>query len=140
MAVVLRERPSRVKDRYWLFAHRQQGTYPPAGARSGKWLVFVSAGQVDQAWARIAEATEQGHLGATSKVATAKPNSNAMSQDIKVICVYTYDFEDQADVRRIREELRRLGITKQIPYKTDQDTLQGRYAVTGERGISRYHE
>ncbi len=50
---------------------------------------------------------------------------------MKVICVYTYDWTDEADVRRVRQELRALGITSKIPYKTDDDTNAGRYSSQG---------
>jgi len=55
--------------------------------------------------------------------------------EIRVICVYTYDWADEVDVRRIREELRRLGITWKIPYKADEDTIKGRYG----KGVSKYY-
>ena len=38
---------------------------------------------------------------------------------MKLICVYTYNFEDLDDVRRVRLRLRELGYIKKIPYKTD---------------------
>ena len=78
-------------------------------------------------------------MGSSSKVATAKPNPNAVSQDAKVICVYTYDWSDEADVMKIREELKKLGITRKIPYKSDEDTLAGKYAIAGNRKISKYY-
>ena len=43
------------------------------------------------------------------------------------MCVYTYDYEDKADVMRIREELRSLGIRREIIYKADEDTHRLRY-------------
>ena len=40
----------------------------------------------------------------------------------------------------MRHELRKSGINKKIPYKTDEDTLAGKYKqTTGER-ISKYYE
>jgi hypothetical protein len=62
---------------------------------------------------KIKKATEDGLLGCSSKVATATSNSN-----VKVICVYTYDWTDEKDVMRVRSELKRLGIEKKIPYKS----------------------
>jgi len=53
--------------------------------------------------------------------------------------VYTYNFEDEEDVMRVREELRRLGFTSKIPYKTDEETRSGRYQVKGDREISEYY-
>jgi hypothetical protein len=84
---------------------------------------------VDAVWHDIRQATERGELGSTAKVSTAKPNPNANDPSEKVICVFTYDYTDEEDVRRIRQVLRRLGITHKIPYKADEDTFDGRYTV-----------
>ncbi|MBI4190314.1 MAG: DUF1917 domain-containing protein [Betaproteobacteria bacterium] len=127
-------------DAYWLYAERKTGTYPAATANCGKWLIFVPMSRVDEVWAKIKLATEEGKLGSSVKVATAKPNSNATNLDTKVICVYTYDWTDEEDVRGIRQELRQLGITSKIPYKADENTYAGRYVIQGHKRISKYYE
>lgn len=63
-----------------------------------------------------------------------------MDLKTKVICMYTYDWTDEADVRRNLAELCALRITQKIPYKADADTLQDKYRVTGHRRISKYYE
>lgn len=55
-----------------------------------------------------------------------------------LICVYTYDWTDEADVMRVREELRNLGFTWRLPYKTDEDTYNNIYRATGHKHISKY--
>lgn len=132
------ERPSEVTDRFWLFAYSRQTDYPAMTDRSGKWLLFVPVGEVDQVWAIVRSAVEDGRLGALAKVATARPSPLAMDQGVKVICVYTYDWTDEPDVMRVREELRRLGFNQKLSYKADQDTISGRYAHTGHRRLSKY--
>jgi hypothetical protein len=132
--------PSQITDEYWLYAVRKKGHYPKATEKSGKWLVFVPVSQVDEVWTKIREATEDGRLGESAKVATSKPNPNASDLSKKVICVYTYDWTDEEDVQRIRDELRALGIVSKIPYKTDRDTTAGRYAKRGHQRISKYYE
>ena len=132
--------PSEVTEVDWLYAIRQKGTYPKPTPRSGKWLVFVDRNEVDAVWATIKEATEAGRLGDSAKVATAKLNPHATDPKTKVICVYTYDWTDEVDIRRIRAELRALGITQKIPYKADADTLQDKYRVTGHRQIREFFE
>jgi len=57
-----------------------------------------------------------------------------------VLCVSTSDADDVADGRRVREELRRLGVTRKTPYKPAAATAAGRYAVRGGTRISGYHE
>ena len=132
--------PSVITNYYWIYAQRKKSKYPDSTARSGKWLVFVRAEHVDGVWAKIKKAVESGSLGDQAKVATARPNPNAADDARRVICVYTYDCEDIEDVRRIREELRRLGIVDRIPYKSDEDTVGGKYRVKGHRRISKFFE
>ena len=93
---------------------------------------------VDAVWGKIKTATEEGRLGDSTKVATARPNPIAVDSSKKVICVYTYDWTDKEDVLRIRAELRALGIIYKIPYKSDEDTDKGKYRVAGHTRISKY--
>ncbi len=133
------DKPSMVTNDYWVHATRKEGKYPKP-KNSGKWLLFVPNKSIDEVWAKIKRATEEGLLGERSKCATAIPNPNAKNQDSKVICVYTYDWTDKEDVMKIREQLRQLGITNKIPYKSDEDTLTGKYLITGHTKISKYYE
>lgn len=107
---------------------------------SGKWLIFIDRTQIDNIWVRIKKATEEGKLGDSAKVSTAKTNPNSTDPSKNVICVYTYDWTDKEDVMRVREELRQIGITWKIPYKSDLDTIRGKYRVKGDRRISKYFE
>jgi len=133
-------KPSEVTDVYWIYAVRKKGKYPKPTPRSGKWLIFVDPENVNEVWVKINKAVEEGKLGDSAKVSTAKPNPLAGGSKAHVICVYTYDWTDEKDVKRIREELRKLGITNKIPYKADEDTLKGKYRITGHRRISKYYE
>ncbi len=132
-------KPSEVTEVYWLVAERRSGKYPIPTKNCGKWLIFIDKSDVNEMWAKIKKATEEGKLGNASKVATAKP-SPLGEQDTKVICVYTYDWTDDKDVKRIREELKKLGMVNKIPYKSDEDTLSGKYRATGHTRISKYYE
>jgi len=138
MVIDLRN-PSEVIDDYWIIAINETENPLGRSERSGKWLVFVPIDQVDEAWAMIRVATEKGVLGQASKVSTARPNPNATNPSTKVICVYTYDHEDESDVMRVREELRRLGFVSKMPYKTDEATHAGQYRVRGDKAISKYY-
>jgi hypothetical protein len=133
-------KPSQVTEGYWLSTVRKGGGYPAHTERGGKWLLFVPVAEIDEVWAKVKDATEQGLLGGLAKVATAKPNPNATKSDTKVICVYTYDSTDAEDVRRVRAALRELGIVDKIPYKTDNDTRGGNYARRGHTRISKYYD
>ena len=78
-------------------------------------------------------------MGIAAKVSTALPSPLSTKSNTHVICVYTHDWTDEEDVMRVREELRKLGIVSNIPYKADIDTLEGKYRVSGHTRISKYH-
>jgi hypothetical protein len=129
-------KPSEVTDVYWLYA---RGYRSKKNSMAGKWLLFVSVKNIDSTWALIKKATEDRKLGPASKVATMRPNPNATSESTRVICVYTYDSTDESDVYRVRDALRELGFSELI-YKTDADTLAGKYSNRGDRHISKYRD
>ncbi len=108
--------------------------------RSGKWLLFVPFQKLDQTWNLIAEETVSGLLGIASKAATAKTNGLARNAWIKVICIYTYDFDDMEDVMRVRARLRELGFIKKLSYKSDQATENGVYASNTKSRVSVFYE
>ena len=130
--------PSVVSDVYWIYAERRDGDYPDSTERSGKWLVFVPASAIDAAWETIRTATVEGRLGGASKVATARQSSLAKDPHIRVICVYTYDWKDEVDVMRVRQQLRSLGFAERLGYKADADTAAGNYAGRGKR-VCKYY-
>ena len=131
------EKPSKVTDQYWVSEIHDWDYVPEL---TGKWLLFIPLKQLDAAWEVICKATMTGKLGFASKAATAKLNPNASDPNIKVICVYTRDYSDVSDVKRVREQLRKLGFTAKIPYKTDYATARGKYVARGNTRISMYYE
>ena len=126
----------------WIYALRQkkQNEYPTDSENSGKWLIFAPTEKVDEIWMKIKNAVEDGFLGNRAKVApvnNSRPDQFTGKQR-QVICVYTYDWTDKKDVMRVREQLKKLGITQVISYKTDSDTMAGKYYHKGSRNISKY--
>lgn len=120
-------RPSSFNQDLWIYAEDPKQVGREANPEViGKWLVFVDEEDVDAVWEKIATATLSGRLGLSSKVATAWPNPLARSSK-RVICVYTYDSNDHEDVTRVLVALRDLGFKERLSYKTDVDTLAGRY-------------
>ena len=83
---------------------------------SGKWLVFVSSDQVDSLWGRIVKSTLAGTMGTSAKVS---PRDEENPNYRHVICVYNADYRSKAEVNRIRDGLRRLGVKERIGYKPD---------------------
>ncbi|TKA80483.1 hypothetical protein B0A55_02312 [Friedmanniomyces simplex] len=91
------------------------------GTTCGKWILFPSEADVARVWRLVAEATSQGKLGHTSKVATHEP-----LESYRVICVYTYNFADTDEVRNVLNGLLNLDLVsrdgKAIYYKCDAYT------------------
>ena len=114
--------PMRVTDVSWLWAHNPTRT--PATGYGGKWLLFTPPGVVAETWGRVRAATEAGKLGIGAKVATAK---QGLPPAI-VICAYTRDCRDLADVTRVLAGLRAMGFGGRLNYKEDTATHAGIYA------------
>ena len=83
---------------------------------SGKWLVFVSSDKVDNLWGRIVKSILAGTIGNSAKVSTRDEKDPAYRH---VICVYNADYRSMAEVNRVRDGLRRLGVKERIGYKPD---------------------
>ncbi|MCF3105999.1 DUF1917 domain-containing protein [Streptomyces roseoverticillatus] len=96
---------------------------------SGKWIWFTPLSLLDASWTTIRAATQDGLLGYRSKAGTLI-NTRLKSDDTRrPICVYTRDWRDIDDVQRALTSLRALGIVDVLLYKTDSDTLNGRYGT-----------
>lgn len=133
--------PSETHDCYWLGCKRlpyYEKEYPKDTINGGKWMIFRSKEKIDKLWGKIRLSTILGFLGNRAKVSTAKPKPNVSDSKSFVICVYTYDSNDKKDVKRIRKELKNLGIKEVIRYKTNKSTLEGKYANKGFKNISKY--
>jgi hypothetical protein len=129
-------KPSEVTNWPWVYAQRKVGDSPAATERCGKWLIFVPVAEVDAVWERIKTATEAGLLGDASKVATAMPNPRAADPKKRVIRVYTYDADEVADVRRVRDQLRLLGFVR-APRVQDGRGHVGRQVLRDRRRAGR---
>ncbi|KAL4879614.1 hypothetical protein BJY04DRAFT_219955 [Aspergillus karnatakaensis] len=85
---------------------------------SGKWMFFITADRVDSYWSAIADATMNGHLGIAAKVATDDGEDRA-----RLIAVYTRDYQDTDDVKRVLRKLVELNLVKKsekpVYYKAD---------------------
>lgn len=94
---------------------------------SGKWMLFPYPDEVNRQWAIITEATVNRELGTAAKVA---PDEGKGERVPRVICIYTKDFSDLDDVKRVLERLVELGLVKRtdprgIFYKADAFTELG---------------
>ncbi|KAI1489682.1 hypothetical protein F5X96DRAFT_679574 [Biscogniauxia mediterranea] len=90
----------------------------------GKWMIFCNSLEVNDVWDVIAKATANNELGIAAKVA---PRSTTDRRTEQLICVYTADFTDMKDVKRVAESLKQLGLVrgKSLYYKPDVFTYLG---------------
>lgn len=115
-------------DYYWICTDGPYRHEPVLG----KWLVFASETSINQVWQTIWPAVSSGKLHAEScKVATMFGNRMSGKGSTYVICVYT------SEERMDEVAFKLIQIVKHdLRYKTDEDTLAGRYA-SNSRNISK---
>ena len=108
--------PSQAGGVYWIEAKRRTGDDPAPTSRAGQWVSPTALSEVDALWLKIKQATEVGLLGYKSKVSTAA-GPGQTDRDARLIGVRTYDSADEADVQRVSDALRALGVTTEIRYE-----------------------
>jgi len=114
----------------WLSAHSPIESFGRwEGEQAGKWCIFLTAHEVDEAWANVRLAVLHGHLP-LAKVSTAVGALRHRGR--YVICVYNRDWRDDAVINRTRDVLRELGFTSELGYKRDIETIHGVYGVQEE--------
>ena len=91
---------------------------------SGKWMIFPRHEDADRVWRAVCQGVDSGKLGHIAKIATSDPPPDPMQQpttgfrafdkqeDFRLICVYTKDFSDEKDVRRVLDSLVELKLVK----------------------------
>ncbi|MDV0443963.1 putative phosphothreonine lyase domain-containg protein [Methanorbis rubei] len=125
--------PTKTTRSYWIQQDRPGVATGVSGAEeAGKWLIFLLPEDVDAAWQKVRNAMVLGTLGIGAKVSTAKENEDSRDER-KVIYVFTENWADEADVMRVREELKQLGFVDRIGYKRNLDTYAGEYREKGKR-------
>ncbi|KAI9891640.1 MAG: hypothetical protein M1814_002574 [Vezdaea aestivalis] len=89
---------------------------------SGKWMLFPPEDAVTRVWATVAKAVVDNELGVQAKVATWRSRDSP----IRLVCIYTKDFSNVADVKRVLRKLSQLGLVARekqaIYYKCDAYT------------------
>lgn len=116
------KKPSKTCKISWIYSIRKNvDEYPHDTIYSGKYLIFCDKNNVDNIWIIIKQATENGLFGDASKVST-KLQRKLKKKLNYVICIYTYNKNDADDLKRIKNNMIKLGFTN-FPYKTNQQTL-----------------
>lgn len=83
----------------------------------------MSPEDVNEVWALIAKNTASGDLGIAAKVA---PDGGDNGRNQRLICVYTKDYDDLEDIKRVLLKLKDLGCVSRkgraIYYKAGQSS------------------
>jgi hypothetical protein len=82
---------------------------------TGKWMLFPTSDNVDDVWEKVAIGTAEGQLGITAKVSTADVEMAYGGGVTWLVCVYTKDFIDKEDVKRVIVKLVELGLVSRRP-------------------------
>lgn len=102
-------------------------------------MLFVHPRKIEDAWMTVALATQQGRLGIAAKTVPGDQAAEAQggAQRGRLICVYTSDFRDTADVGRVLLRLETLGLVHRhggsnVYYKCGESPPSP-YTATGDR-------
>ncbi len=114
---------------FWLHAPGKSTKSFFSTTATGKWCIFPTEDEeVDEIWEKIKALAEQDAfvLAKTSTLATRHRHPSY------VICVYTLDWKDEEDVKRVKDALRAAGIQQPLKYKRDWDTFNHVYGTEDE--------
>lgn len=101
---------------------------------TGKWMLFPTVEDVDYVWAKVAKGTAEGELGVAAKVAAREDGVEGDGGARRLICVYTKDFADAEDVKRVLLGLKGQGLLR----GDDGGEGRGIYYKCGECARSRH--
>lgn len=96
------------------------------GHTSGKWMLFPTPDDVNRIWSLVGTATANGELGHAAKVATDDGGSGNAATS-RLVCVYTEDFLDMEDVRRVLGRLVHMGLVMKKQRKGPMGEERGIY-------------
>jgi len=86
---------------------------------TGKWMLFLpDLNEHDRQWPLLKQALNDGLLGISMKAST----SISTRRDDSLTCIYTKDFRDIEDVKRVLVSLRNMGYLERLNYKADAQT------------------
>ena len=86
-------------------------------------MLFVPPEHVPKTWKLVAHAVAEARLGISAKIATD-------GEDVRLICIYTANFNDKEDVARVLQEIAAMDLLPRdskrgIYYKADAYTHLG---------------
>ncbi len=120
------EVPTQASGYGFLWARR---SFFDSTRRTGKWCVSCTAEQVDELWLSMSKAVAAGELLAAL---ASTPGQAATHGGTYLVAVFTKDWTDIADMKRVREMLHRAGVVHEIGYKRDLETDNNVYDTPQE--------
>ena len=96
---------------------------------TGKWCIFRDADNVDALWEKVQRGVRQGQFAAALVSSAAQAASR---EGRHVICAFTWNWADREDVMRAWQALRDMGVTEELGYKRDIETMKNVYGVPEE--------
>ena len=116
--------PSQDESHIWHYAIRdlQKDAEFSSNDKTGKWMIFLDTKDLDDAWDKIKRALRQGQLGPLAKCSTKMKNPSQVDMKESVIVCYTENFEDEKDLERVYQAIRKLGFKGELKYKKDITT------------------
>lgn len=70
-------------------------------------MLFPRPDSVERIWRLVADGTASGELGMAAKVATDDGRGESAA---RLICIYTEDFSNAEDVKRVLKRLKSMGL------------------------------
>lgn len=118
----------------WVHVKSTSDDYPETiKGKGGKWLIFIPEDKVDIVWQKIRKSILKNKLVKYAKCSTIIKNKHSQNNKTDcVICIYTYNYTDEVDVRVIRYKLKKLGFREKLYYKTDNATRKRKYKNNGK--------
>jgi hypothetical protein len=92
-------------------------------------MLFPKVHEVNEVWRQVCEGVEANRLGIAAKVSTS---CQVAGDPTRLVCVYTKDFTDVEDVKRVLHALVEMGLVaadmpRGIAYKCDAYTYLNIY-------------
>lgn len=121
--------PSQDLSQAWIYALGPETKDFSSNPNTGKWCIFGTKDNIDGLWDKVKAKVKTGHL-VLAKTSTAY-GADFFNGSF-VICVYTRDWSDEAELKQSREVLRDAGFTEPLKYKRDIETINGVYGGDNE--------
>ena len=118
---------------YWLNVFYGKITKP--SYKEGKWMLFVKEENLEDCWNKLLEGMNK-KVFTTMKCSIPNENNPHNVPGVAAIMVYTYDYQDTEDIKKVLKFLLDNGLDygEELQYKADYQTRQSKYE--GGRGES----